>query len=147
MGKKLERQKKEYEDKISFLLMQLRDAELQVQSNSSLLRKSFENKKQHEGDARRVRGQHEVSTSSLGDNDQGRISSSALGYVRPRPRTASSVVRGNDHNRNSTDDDPDSKGGDDYQELLRKYNGERERREMLEKRNSELTRELRQKRN
>lgn len=137
LGQKVERQKKEYEDKVAFLLMQLRTAELQAQSNSTLLRKSFE-AQDGTGSGRRIRGQRPSATTSQDDGDQGRISSSALGYVRPRPHTAQSYTATQSSNSRDT-----TKEEGDVQELLRKYHGEKERREVLEKRNGELARELR----
>jgi hypothetical protein len=141
LGKKIERQKKEYEDKISFLLLQLRGAELQAQTNSSLLRKSFE-----KAAPRRSQAAGEEASQEL--EVRGRISSSALGYVRPRPRTAQSYISSTPV-PGSSGSGSGSRGGNtgDAEEghagLLRKYHAEKERREVLEKRNGELARELR----
>ena len=131
MGKKIEKQKKEYEDKISFLLLQLRSAEVKAQANSSMLRKSFEKTQS----ARNQRSAED----NVSNSNESQISSSALAYIRPRPRTAQSYI----DNSNSESGVDLARGRDD---LLHKYLSEKERREILEKRNVELVRELRHQR-
>lgn len=163
LGKKIERQKKEYEDKISFLLIQLRGAELQAQAASSLMRKSFEKTKATVSSPKQQ--QSGVVASHMNLSAQ---TGSESAVERPRPHTAQSYLS---HISSSTSAITGGRGkisdnaytitagsgcangeveeGErcvlrgDHEALQRKYQAEKERREVLEKRNGELARELR----
>jgi hypothetical protein len=127
LTRRLEKQQKEYDDKIAFLIQQLRGAEMKVQESSSMLRRSFE------GD---------------GSNR------SPLSSPRPtalRPQTTQGIMRSSHaeetQKSQTTNDDDDDGVVAKYQqrvaEATRKWETERQRRELLEKRNGELMRELR----
>jgi hypothetical protein len=137
LGKKLERQKQEYEDKLAFLLLQLRGAEQQAQAQATLLRTSL-SLEGAGGEGLRRRGGDQLG--------QARISASALGYLRPRPRTAQSYLFPGSAGAESARAGAGAggEGAEGREELLRKYLGEKQRREVLERRNGELARELRE---
>lgn len=131
--KKSERQKKENEDKISFLLTQLRSAEVHAQTNSSLIRKSLDKKmKFQRSSPLQVSYDDKMNVKS-----ESKDSVSNLGFLRSRPHTAQSHIS---KGSNSTDATELITENDN---LMGKYYSERERREVLEKRNKELVRELR----
>ena len=134
LTRKLEKQQKEYEDKISFLIQQLRGAEMKIHESSSLLRKSFE------GNDRLESSQHRNAGSQ---------------YLRPR---TAHVAGGSQSTRRFSDTLGDNMGQtvdqgggkksdaqtrEEIADAIRKWESEKQRRELLEKRNSELMRELR----
>jgi hypothetical protein len=115
MTRKISKQQKEYEDKISFLLQQLRDAEVKLHESTSLLRSSLDK-----------------SRSSMIGKD-----------LFIRPKTGGSMSGGNESITQSIIPSDAINPRESYDELSRKWTAERQRREQLEKRNGELIRELR----
>ena len=155
LNKKLEKQQKEYENKISFLIQQLRNTEVRLQENSLLLRSSYDTILE----GRRREGEDW----KRGEDEEG----------SKRPHTSSEIISGREereetkirpHTGSGADDRRLERGGGDEKEgeevtggqsreqeenmklindLKRKLDTERHRREILEKRNGEIMRELR----
>eukprot|EP00602_Paraphysomonas_sp_CaronLab_P010215 CAMPEP_0185018700 /NCGR_PEP_ID=MMETSP1103-20130426/1368_1 /TAXON_ID=36769 /ORGANISM="Paraphysomonas bandaiensis, Strain Caron Lab Isolate" /LENGTH=1198 /DNA_ID=CAMNT_0027548619 /DNA_START=161 /DNA_END=3757 /DNA_ORIENTATION=- len=124
LTRKLEKQQKEYEDKIAFLIQQLRGAELKIHESSLMLRKSLD---------------------GGGDSSHDTVGPQSTGSMFLRPRTTQSLTR--PHVGSPSRTTVHKSGNDDHDnevaDALRKWEGERQRRELLEKRNGELMRELR----
>lgn len=173
LNKRLDKQQKEYENKISFLIQQLRNSEVKLHENSLLLRSSYDMLEQR----KKMRDEEE------------KKSEESEGVAPPprRPHTTPNMIRPNDHDdkqkmtmikKKGLEDDNEDHGemsgdvsissfsmedgrgtktpvlypsqGDQQEEnmklindLKRKLDTERCRREILEKRNGELLREIR----
>lgn len=141
LSRKLEKQQKEYEDKIAFLIQQLRGAEMKIHESSSLLRKSFDvndsgilGSAQHRNEASMyLRPQ---TANAVGHRDMGLVASFGANSDSNKTGgdglTKSHYLHFNSITANEVAED-----------ALRKWESEKQRRELLEKRNSELMRELR----
>jgi hypothetical protein len=167
LNKKLEKQQKEHENKINFLIQQLRNTEVRLHENSLLLRSSYDSKLLLEG---RNRGATAAAGGGEGGSGEGRDEEEEI----KRPHTASAVMttgvleereREREERRRRPHTGP-SVGGEGEEEgeeedrmrreqeenmklindLKRKLDTERHRREILEKRNGEIMRELRKQR-
>lgn len=144
LTRKLEKQQKEYEDKIAFLIQQLRGAEMKIHESSNLLRKSFDGNTTSDGGEGSLLGssQHRNAGSLY---LRPRTSHAAHGRTQMSMRTSSSggVNDGNVRDGGRKEDTTSAADNDEVADAVRKWESERQRRELLEKRNSELMRELR----
>lgn len=132
MSQKISRQQKDFDEKISFLLQQLRDTEVKLHENSNMLRNSLESQS----------SKANISVSGTNSNVGGAMDM----FIRPKTGPARtsmtiSVKSMNDGLRSSKEDE--EQNVEDNEELMRKWSAEKQRREQLEKRNGELIREIR----
>jgi hypothetical protein len=116
MTKKLEKQAKEYEDKIAFLIQQLRQSEMKVQENIAALRSSYE---PDEGRERLEKFEREE------------VRPNTTGMINSQSKKVLDSTKSEDHSEERIN------------EIVKQLEFERKRREMLEKRNGELLREMR----
>jgi hypothetical protein len=158
LTRKLEKQQKEYDDKIAFLIQQLRGAEMKIHESSTLLRKSFDGSdsvgggglgtSQHRNAASmylRPRTSH-VAGSSVGFGMSAAMDGqTSEGPLLPSSSSGDEAGKREDSGRGREQGGGEARRSEEQvtADALRKWEGEKQRRELLEKRNSELMRELR----
>jgi hypothetical protein len=158
LNKRMERQQKDSENKINFLIQQLRNSEVKLQENSLLFRSSFDmldlskKRSDEQGTMSRTRGEDMEEEEEEGEGER---EGDGKRQERKRPHTtpnlkgssgrsvevARDAEEGSDQQRQRQEEEDKMKLIND---LKRKLDTERYRREILEKRNGELMRELRQ---
>lgn len=153
LNKRFEKQQKEYENKISFLIQQLRNSEVKLHENSLLLRSSFDMMEQKKKSMNEEEGDSGV------DGDDQTKTRQQRPHTTPNMNRTSTLTRSlghphaqEDHQemKTSTSSSADGSSSEAQEEnmklindLKRKLDTERCRREILEKRNGELMREMR----
>jgi hypothetical protein len=153
LNKKLEKQQKEHEDKISFLIQQLRNTEVRLQENSLLLRSSYDTllegrKRGGDGGEGGEEEKRPHTTSSVPTGGGGSLEERG---ERRRPHTGPGVEDAGEGGEGSgglrrEQQQEQEENMKLINDLKRKLDTERHRREILEKRNGEIMRELRRQR-
>lgn len=181
LNKKLEKQQKEFENKINFLIQQLRNSEVKLHENTLLLRSSYDSKLIEKRKEKENEEEGEDDNEEEGDGDENNEmgeGEGGNGGRRTRTRTKTKTKKEeikrpsttptisstylsptstfrnrltNKSEEEAKEEGKEKEGKEEKEEdhlilindLKRKLETERYRREILEKRNGELMRELR----
>jgi hypothetical protein len=150
----MEKQQKDAENKINFLIQQLRNSEVRLQENSLLLRSSFDmlEKKKTSGSGGREGRRRGGGEEKVSDEEEG-ADEPEMKRPHTTPNIKSSLRKMEMGTGRSVQEEKDQVQVQEQEQeqqmklindLKRKLDTERYRREILEKRNGELMRELRQ---